>query len=359
MGLILALFLSFGLTDPTNGFQTNSGQASVDGLPVAPLFASDEVLELSLVTDIRSLTRDRDEDREYHPATLIVAGEQGDSVSVPLRVRTRGNFRRQANICTFPPIRMNFYRDSVTGSVFDGQNRLKLVVHCRNSDQYEQYILQEYLVYRLFNLFSEMSFRVRLARVTYVDTEDRIDTVTRYAFIIEDAGAMAERNGWEELEIPLVPPDVVPQDHMAMVEVFQYMIGNTDFSGFLKSETEDECCHNTIPIGSLNGPVFPIPYDFDVTGIVNTRYASPPPNLPIRSVRERLFRGLCRDPVFLEDALQLFIDKRNAIYDLYHNMDLLDNRVRDRTIAYLDDFFETITDERRVQRELVRTCRPL
>ena len=89
-------------------------------------------------------------------------------------------------------MRVDVSRTCVGGTVFDGQNGIKLVSHCRDRDDDEQDVLKEY---RTFNLLTDESFRVRLARITYVDGEDDDDPVVRYAFFIEEAEAMAERLG--------------------------------------------------------------------------------------------------------------------------------------------------------------------
>ncbi len=150
------------------------------------------------------------------------------------------------------------------------------MTHCQNnSEAYEQYVLLEYLVYRTYNLLTDLSFRVRLARITYDDTESNRAPVTRYGFLIEDKDLLAARNSVEFLEILDVPINLVDADNLALIGVFQYFIGNTDWSAFRPEPDKDECCHNTKPIGMPGGPVYSVPYDFDLSGLLNTRYANP------------------------------------------------------------------------------------
>lgn len=164
-------------------------------------------------------------------------------------------------------MRLEFDSVQVIGTVFEAQSENKLVTHCQDRRaEYEQYVLQEYLVYRVFNLLTEISFRARLARITYLDSEARRDTITRYALFLEHESAMARRNGWEALRAPAIPPDLVDPGYLSLIGVFQYMIGNPDWSAFSAEPDETECCHNTQPIGGPDGPVFSVPYDFDHHG---------------------------------------------------------------------------------------------
>ncbi len=159
----------------------------------------------------------------------------GSAGSQEIQIQTRGNFRLARRNCDFPPLRLNVKKEPSIGTLFEGQDKLKLVGVCKlGQDYWVQYVLAEYLVYRMFNLFTPMSFRVRLARVTYIDSSGEDDTFTRYGFIIEDDDAMATRNGgwkvpWETGR--QFNPVLLERDQAILVDVFQYMIGNTDWSG--------------------------------------------------------------------------------------------------------------------------------
>ena len=169
---------------------------------------------------------------------------------------------------------------------------------------------------------------------------------------------MNARTGWDILRIPTVPPAAFEQDNLNMVSVFQFLIGNTDISLFQAAPGETECCHNAKALGSMSGPVFSVPYDFDMAGIINTRYSQVSEALSIRNVRERLFRGRCVQPDQMARTLQLFQEQKDAVYALYTEQPQLDEKVRKKTIEYLDDFYEIIDDDKKVEREIVRDCRP-
>src|SRR5256886_651198 len=200
------------------------------------LFDAPEALSLTLTADFNAVSKDRGESKQEHAGILAFVGPAGDSVALDVRLRTRGHFRLQRRICDFPPLKLSFDKQQVKHTVFAGQGGLKLVVHCQDRDSYEQNLLQEYLLYRVFNLITEKSFRARLARVTYVDRSGKAKPVTRYAFFIEDDDPMARREDAQVLEQKGVSQLDTDVEHTGPTAMFEYLIGNTAFSsgGFRK-----------------------------------------------------------------------------------------------------------------------------
>ena len=316
----------------------------------AGLFDSDAVLQVTLRVDLKALSKDRDTtERENRPGTLSYAGPNGARISHDVQVRTRGHFRLARKNCAFPPLRVKFSKQRSEGSLFAGQGALKLVTHCRNGKEYEQYVLQEYLIYKIYNLLTPRSFRVRLARVTYIDARGRSDPLTKPAFFIEDDDRMAARNGAQIVKTRGAAMEDLDREQMGMVAVFQYLIGNTDWSV--------PALHNIRLIRNQHGIVFPVPYDFDWSGVISTPYATPAPQLPIKSVRDRLYRGDCRPEEQLARILRHFNARREAIYALYRRMPGLHPRHVERTHEYFDEFYKTINNPKAVRRELVESCR--
>jgi len=327
-----------------------------------PLFESHDILRLTIAAPFKTIFRDRGQESEYHAGTLSYVDAEGTSVNLEVRVRTRGKFRLRRSTCNFPNVRVNFKTKQVEHTIFHNQDKLKLVGHCQtNREEYEQQTLLEYLIYRSLNLFTDLSFRVRLAHITYVDTEDDDDPITRYAFFIEDEDQMAARNGWGVLKIPGIPPQEYEAAELTLVEVFQFMIGNTDWDAFTGPPDAEECCHNTIPVGSMAKPVYPVPYDFDWAGVVDARYATPNERFSVRSVRDRVYRGICREAGeftgLLLPVLQQFRDNRETIYALFQNQEGLEQRYVDQTIEYFDEFYEIVNDVQKANREIVGCCR--
>ena len=339
------------------GLQAQDSQAETTAAD-APLFASLDPLTLTIRAPFETLFKDRSDDAPELPATLIYEGPDG-AVTLNLTVELRGRTRRQRRVCNFPPIRLDFPRSEMAGTLFAGQNRLKLATQCQaGRDQYEQYVLLEYLIYRAYNVLTDISFKVRLASITYEDTDEKRDTITRYAFIIEDERAVAARHGWEALEVPVLSAEYYDPDQLAMLDVFQYMIGHTDWSAFGPEPGEDECCHNGKIIGSMTGWVYPVPYDFDFAGLINARYAEVNEALGIRRVRQRIYRGICRDSEDLARTLQTFNQKQQDIYAVFQNQPDLEEKQVEQAIKYLDEFYKTINKPGDLRSKIERRCRP-
>ncbi len=325
---------------------------------VAQLFESHELLHLKLEAPLDEISRERDQESTDHDGVLTYESPDAGRVVLEVGVRTRGKTRLDRRVCRFPPLRVNFKKKQVENTVFSGQDKLKLVTHCQSGrSEYEQLLLLEYLIYRSYNILTDFSFQVRLAQITYVDTEEREDSLTQFAFFIEDDDALAERKGWQFLPVPVVPPEYIDPTQLSLLDVFQFMIGNTDWDAFQREPDREDCCHNVRPIGSLEGPVFPVPYDFDWTGVVDAPYAEPHPSLRLRSVRQRLYRGVCGFEEFLTNTLAIFNEQRDAIYALYLNEPALEEKYRERTIEYFDEFYEIINDEGKTRSQITSRCR--
>ncbi|MCH6547270.1 MAG: hypothetical protein IH798_02385 [Gemmatimonadetes bacterium] len=322
---------------------------AADQAPAPPLFATHDVLFLTIVADFRQIQRDRGEDPVEHPAWVFVTGPDGSSDSLAVQLRTRGNFRLQRSNCGFPPLRVNVRTSDAAGTLFEGQDKLKLVVHCQDRrDRYEQYVLQEYLAYRVYNLLTPASFKVRLAQITYVDTGRDSSRLTKWAFFIEDEDRLLARIGAFVFDEGEMHQDLLDYDQATMFATFQYLIGNVDWSVSAR--------HNVLTVAYPGSQPIAIPHDFDWSGVVNASYASPPPNTPIRFVTDRLFVSPCRSQYDFQAVFSLLREKRQAIDDLYTGRSELEEGQRRRVRRYYDRFYETIDDAKRVDREFVRGC---
>ncbi len=346
------LAVASGLPYPVSAQDVN-GQGRQDSLRVAgteadgfenPLFTSEDLLQLTLTLDFQELLKDRGEERGYHPAILSYRDAAGAEVALNLKVMVRGNHRRNPETCNFPPLLLNFSRKTTRNTVFEHVNKVKLVTHCLN----ESYIHREYLVYKLYNTLTEKSFRARLCRITYEDLHSKRKVETKYAFLIEDDKEMARRNHGEIVRKELVVGmEGTDEQAMATLAVFQYMIGNTDWSVPYR--------HNIklLSLDSLAAP-FPVPYDFDYSGIVAPPYAIPPAELGISSVRQRLYRGYDFPDQVYKEVVKTFAAHRPAIYNLYRNYPYLEKSEVKRTLSFLDEFYETMDDPKDFERRIVR-----
>ncbi len=310
------------------------------------LFDSEEVIGISLEGDIRTLMRDRGEDPSYHFMKIHVQNAGLDE-SLDLRVRVRGNFRRLRENCDTPPLRFNFSRHEVPEhSLFAGQRSLKLVVPCKG----EEYVLREYLTYKMYNLFTDYSFKVRLVHLTYHDTGNNQTSDPEYAFLIEHKNSLASRSNATLIERMNLRPEIVDQEAFLRMSVFAYMIGNTDWSV--------QYLHNMEMLFLNDEKVYvAVPYDFDLVGLVSSPYARPEQALRLRSVRERVFRGYClEDLSVLEPAFKQFQELKPEIYKMITENPLLQERYIDFATNYLDDFYDTLDNPRKMSRAFSYPC---
>lgn len=317
-----------------------------------PLFQSDTTLNVSITAPLTTLIRERSKD-DYLPGVFKFTDGNGRAVELNTGIRTRGNFRHKN--CDFPPLRLNFKRKEIDGSLLENQNKMKLVVHCDNSNRYEQTILREYLAYRVLNAVTNMSFKVRLLRVTYVDTDERRDDQMRYAFLIEHKNRLGARYDLKDLEIARTSVSSIQADRLNLTSIFEFFIGNTDFSP-VAGPPDDKCCHNYVLFGNDIDPIIAIPYDYDQSGFVEAPYAVPNDFLGLRSVRQRLYRGRCVNNEHIETSLQKFRAHRADIYALVETQEGLDSGVRKRVVRYIDNFYEIIDDQKDLESRIVDRC---
>jgi hypothetical protein len=322
----------------------------------APLFQSHEPLKITLTTDIEWLRDERNDSIEVE-GTLLFIDLDGSEATSPVEVRTRGNFRRDKRNCNFPPLRLDVPTGQMEGTVFEGQDKLKLVTPCHDGrGSYQNYVFDEYLAYRTFNIITPYSFRVRPVEVTYIDIEDDYDSRTKVGFLIEDEDAMAERNRATIVDVTQFHPMRMDGEHAVTVALFTYLIGNLDWSPV--------SFHNSKLLRTEDGRYLTVPYDFDFAGIVNARYSGPPPQLMerVRRVTQRLFRGFCRPELVYETAVPVFQETREPIRELFESFGALgleeyDDGDAEDTLDWFDDFYKVIDDPEEFEDEILDDCR--
>jgi hypothetical protein len=317
-----------------------------------PLFQDNETLHVTITGPLSSLVRERPKD-EYSAGVLEYTETDGTTVKFDLEIRARGNSRHKT--CEYPPVRLNLKKSQTKGTLFDKQNKLKLVIHCDYSEEYEQVVLREYLAYRILSAITDMSFRVRLLHVTYVNTEVQGGGQVRYGFLIEHKNRLAKRYDLKDLKIERTTVASIQPDRLNLTSVFAFFIGNTDFSP-ITGPPDSNCCHNYVLFGNDTDLVIAVPYDFDQSGFVEAPYAKPDRHFRISDVRQRLYRGRCVNNEHVAKSLQRFRDSRESIYALINDQEGLQSDVRDRLIGYIDDFYDLIDDPKEVERRIIRRC---
>jgi hypothetical protein len=319
-----------------------------------PLFQSAEVLNVRLTAPISTLLSERPIDEEL-PGTLQFTNSAGEDQQFDILVRTRGRFRHQESTCDFPPLRINFKKSQTKNTLFHKQDKLKLVTHCQVQTRYEQTLLREYLAYRILNLLTDASFRVRLLRITYVDNDGESDELTRYGVVIEHRDRLAKRLHEPVTDIQRTRIKNLDPSHTNLVSMFHYLIGNTDFSPIVAANGES-CCHNHVLFGAEGTPYRSVPYDFDQSGIVDAPYATTNPRFKLRNVRQRLYRGRCINNDRLDATIGVFRDKHDAISALVSTEKTLKNAAQKKMTAYINNFYKTLASEKRVQAAFVKPC---
>ena len=310
------------------------------------LFGAEDPVAFTLTADFKTINKDRDpKSKKQYPAELTIAG---GAAAIPVKLNARGHVRRMSRTCDNVPLKIEFPDDKLEGTIFDGQDGLKLVVQCRNAGAFEQFLLREYLVYRVMNLITPQSFRARLARVSYVDPAGK-PLGERYGMLLEDDSDVAKRMAGRTVELPRVLFKDLHAETLDAMMLFEYMIGSTDFSIY--------ALHNVVFVQKPDRSLFSVPYDFDMAGLVSATYAIPDKRLPISSVKERLYRGPCRTQEQLDAALTTFRAQKDRVLALPDSIpDLSKGSVNDAK-NYLEDFYDAIKDPKDVKRLFVDGCK--
>ncbi len=321
--------------------------------PPVPLFAEAGRLDIKITAPWARLKTETEEEGPY-PASLSYTDGDGQLRTMQATVERRGKTRQR--ICRMPPVRLRLEKKDVDGTLFEGNKSIKLVTHCDRRSQWADYPKLEMLAYRIYNAITDLSFRVREFSIQYEDSErDEVDG-PRFGFMIEDDKLVGDRHGLDKLEANHISASDLPSVETSRFALFQYLIGNVDWSAL--SGPGDECCHNARLIGedSLD-PVYVVPYDFDSSGLVDAHYASPPESLPIRRVTQRLYRGFCVHNDGLESARRELLALEDRILGLVDAQEALSRSDRRTARRYLDRSFDVFRDERKFQREIIEECR--
>jgi len=292
-----------------------------------------------------------------YPVQLTYTGFDGKQHTIDAEVAPRGITRRQ-RICDFPPLKIHFDKEKMKGTEFRGNKSLKLVTYCNTQNKYEQYYIKEFLIYRIYNLITEYSFRARPMIVEYKDSQSKNFSISRFSFLIEDVDDVARRNDLQKLAVPHISYKTLDPVEISKFALFQFMVGNVDYATNDGPE-DDSCCHNTrlIGAGDYLVPKYSIPYDFDSTGLVDAHYAFAPTQLKLRNIRQRKYRGFCFANDKLPETVALFNEKRSDILNLFKNDAHLNDHNRKKAIKYIEDFYKIINDPREFKEAITDKCR--
>jgi hypothetical protein len=305
------------------------------------LFKTQDTLHFNLIANMKPLLRDRGLKPIYHNGNINYTTAKAKKINLALKIRVRGNFRKSTENCQFPPLLLNFDRKNKGNSVFNRQNQLKLVTHCISRDN----IVKEQLVYRIYNLITDNSFKTRLAKVTYIDSAQKRKPEKKLAFLLEDELILAKRIKAKTYTKVRLRHSQLDTLAMATISVFEYMIGNTDWSV--------PYLHNIKAFRRSNILPLPIPYDFDHSGLVNANYANPAPELNLTSVKERLYRGINYPKPIFDSVFAKLQMLKPQIISLYEGNPGLDKSYIKYAVDYLNEFYEIIENDKKVKNYIV------
>jgi hypothetical protein len=315
----------------------------------ADIFDDSEPMRITLTFDIKKYQKEKFKG-EYMPVHFLYQFNDSTILEKEMRLKARGQFRR--SYCSLAPFWLNIRKADVANEKLQDTKRMKIVTNCRGSKAYNEYVLKEYLCYKIYNIISPVSFRVRLLKMKYVDTGRKNKVTEGWAFMIEPEEMVAERNDALVVNKDELSMSLMKASQLDITALFMYMIGNPDFSVTGR--------HN---IKILGMPGFGsegytvVPYDFDYSGFVNAAYAVPGENLGISSVRERYYLGLCRSNAAFAEAIEHINQYREDILQVVHDFEYLDEKNKAEVTAYLEDYFALAADEERLINSLKLTCR--
>lgn len=280
-----------------------------------------------MVTDVPAILADRGDSVSYHKAMLTyVDARVGSQINLDVKVKARGNFRKQPFVCEFPPLRIKFSKKDRAGTMFQKYKKLKLVCHCQGDDL----VMQEYLIYKVYQTLSPYGLRVRPAEITYEDqTGDRYPE-RHFAFFIEDIEDMAKRMGGEEIKDSPGNIDSMSRHYVGMIYSFQYFIGNRDWDMIIGKNFK------FISVPQEKG-IIPVPYDFDWSKVVNAPYTGLPEDYEARKIRP-----ICRTEEESKKIVTAYKSAEEDIQILYKEAKGISGREKKRVMKFYNDFYEGI-----------------
>lgn len=315
----------------------------------ADIFEEEDPMKITLTLDLKQYQKEKFKG-EYMQVHFLYEFNDTLVLEKEMRLKARGAFRRSH--CSMAPFWLNIRKADVENVHLQDVKRFKVVTNCQGSKAYNEYVLKEYLAYKIYNIISPVSFRVRLIRMTYVDTGRKNKVTEGWAFLIEPEEMLAERAGGIVVKKDDLATQLMKPVDMDLAAMFMYMIGNCDYSITGR--------HNMKILGM---PGFgsegytPVPYDFDYSGLVDAVYAVPGENLGINSVRERYYLGPCRDNEAYMAAIEHINQYREEILQMVNDFEYLDQKHKENLISYLEDYFTEAGTDHMLKNSLQKTCR--
>lgn len=332
------LILSFvGFGQPTADI------AKPDKQSLFELFKNEGRTELILTANFDSIKANI-RSKDYAPGVLELKLDKKSSVLFPVKLRSRGKSRRM--MCEFPPLKVKFQKAKLDSLNLEIHDEFKLVTHCQETEWTQAVIMREYLIYQLYNVMTPYSFKAKLVNITYKNTGSSFKKTKNIGIIIEDPEAMAQRNQCNTLSQRVIKLDSLQRAQEKIASVFQFMIGNADWSYAMARNTE--------LIQMKDGQIIPVPYDFDYAGLVKAPYARANAALGQISVLDRVYLGSATKYEELEECFHFFQSKKEELLNTLSDFKGLDFVSENEMRIYLNDFFNLIENRKRVENEMLK-----
>lgn len=294
----------------------------------------EDVLELRLETDFEYLLNHKNED-VYQEAVVTMHPKSNKAYEATAKVKVRGKFRRR--VCGFPPLKIKLTGSTLEDIPLRNYKTFKLVTHCENDQATKNTVLKEYLAYKLYEQVTPYSYRTQLVKITYVDQSGTHQSIKRFGFLLEDKDELEDRLEVSFGKYGFDAKQATEEDQIAAARMllFQFMIGNSDFNLAANRNLK-------LAISKDDLQQIPIPYDFDLSGLVNPFYAFPNPDYDMQHIMDRVMLGEGIEPAVIEKVKTEFQAKREILLATVQEAVPLSKSEKKRVTEYLEVFFQLI-----------------
>lgn len=340
---LCAVFITFGRA------QGNIQKENIK--ETSPLFRSKSNLTLKLTYSKKEIL-DLTNDSTYIKSKISYLENGDKSINMDVELRARGHYRRRH--CYYVPLWLKINEKTAKGTVFEREKKLKIVLPCLKSKKSNDHVIKEYLAYKIYEVLSPYYFETKLVPL---DLEEKVNNKKidheLMGILIQDDNQLAAAYHGNVIKRNIHP---MGQDPVCSVRnaLFQFMIGNTDYSITYQ--------HNE-KIFYIDDKIIPVPYDFDMSGLVNASYAivSVVNNneLPITEVTDRLYRGFERDEKILEQVRQEFLVHEDEVFKVIdlHQAWFKDSKEFEEARKYISEFYKIIRDDRKFENKILKRVR--
>jgi hypothetical protein len=323
---IIAFFISLA---------TASGQRKMTTIMEA--IGQNEGERVTIEMDLTTIMAQRNSDT-YFPAAVIT----DNGLTFKAEVRPRGKYRRKNAV--YPPLKLKFKKKELIAAGMDTLNEIKLVLPAYDNALGDELVIREYLAYKMFEKLSPVHVKARLIRLTIRDTHVEKSKKNMFAILVEDAEETAARYNGVEIEEYGISPDSLAANQAALLVMFEYMIGNTDWDISMMRNVR-------LIRTQAGGKILPLPYDFDFSGLVSAPYASPSSDTGLKTVRDRFLMSNGIKPDALRRAVMNLRKNRQVIYDICRNR-FVSRETSDDMMLFLDTFYNQIGEKDEVPQML-------